>query len=336
MCCVRKVFVGGLHIDASEVEVRNHFSQFGEVLKADIKCDPVSGRSRGFAFVAFATEDGANKAIEHSMHYIRGKSIDVKRVKPPAPNCKIFVGGVKPELSLDDVRKHFESYGGATDIEMPMDRVRNHHKGFCFVTLQNEDVVNQLVDQGKTAIKGVTVDVRKATPKSARMQQQPQQPSINPYQGGYGGGYPAAAGNGYDPSYAQFQGYGGFDYSAYGYGSDSVNYGAGYGAQPAGYAGSNVAPTANYGASAGQGANPYGAPAAQGATPYGAPAGRGSTPYGGPPVPGAPGNGAPVGFGRGYGGFQQPPPQQQPGAYDSSYTGKQPSNRGHAPRHQPY
>ena len=48
---------------------------------------------------------------------------------------------------------------------MPMDKVKNTRKGFCFITFEQEAVVQDLIRTGKTKIKDIEVDVKKATPK---------------------------------------------------------------------------------------------------------------------------------------------------------------------------
>ena len=47
----RKLFVGGLPQDAKDDDIKGHFGQFGEIDSVNLKTDPSTGRSRGFAFV---------------------------------------------------------------------------------------------------------------------------------------------------------------------------------------------------------------------------------------------------------------------------------------------
>ena len=47
----RKLFVGGLPQDAKDTDIKEHFGQFGEIDGVNLKTDPATGRSRGFAFV---------------------------------------------------------------------------------------------------------------------------------------------------------------------------------------------------------------------------------------------------------------------------------------------
>lgn len=59
-----KLFVGNISWDSSDEDLKNLFSEFGEVTSARIVTDKFSGRSRGFGFVEMATDEQAKAAIE--------------------------------------------------------------------------------------------------------------------------------------------------------------------------------------------------------------------------------------------------------------------------------
>lgn len=59
-----KLYVGNLNFDANEEQVRELFSQFGQVSEVRIIMDRFSGRSRGFAFIQMASKDEAGSAKE--------------------------------------------------------------------------------------------------------------------------------------------------------------------------------------------------------------------------------------------------------------------------------
>ncbi len=58
----QKLYVGNLNFDASEDQVLELFSSYGQVKKVNVVKDRFSGRSRGFAFVEMDTSDSAGKA----------------------------------------------------------------------------------------------------------------------------------------------------------------------------------------------------------------------------------------------------------------------------------
>lgn len=58
------IFVGNLSFKSEEADIREHFSQFGEVKSVKLPIDAETGRKRGFAFVDFADEAHEKQAID--------------------------------------------------------------------------------------------------------------------------------------------------------------------------------------------------------------------------------------------------------------------------------
>jgi len=234
----RKLFVGGLSWETSDKELREHFGNYGEIESINVKTDPNTGRSRGFAFIVFKSAEAIDKVLAASDHIINNKKIDPKKAK--ARHGKIFVGGLSTELSDDDIKNYFSQYGNIVEVEMPYDKTKNQRKGFCFITFDSEQVVSELLKTPKQSINGKEVDVKRATPKADGMGGmrggRGGRGGRGRGRGGYGGGY-----DGYGGGYGGYGnyggGYGGYDYSGYGgygygdgYGGYDQSYGAGYGA----------------------------------------------------------------------------------------------------------
>jgi RNA recognition motif-containing protein len=59
----KKLFVGSLSWNTDDRGLREAFAPFGEVAEAVVITDRDTGRSRGFGFVTFADDDGADKAV---------------------------------------------------------------------------------------------------------------------------------------------------------------------------------------------------------------------------------------------------------------------------------
>ena len=60
-----RVFVGNLPYEATEEEIREHFSIIAPVSRVFLPLDRDTGRPRGFAFVEFAEAEHATAAIEN-------------------------------------------------------------------------------------------------------------------------------------------------------------------------------------------------------------------------------------------------------------------------------
>ena len=78
-----KLYVGNLAYTTTEDELREKFSQFGEVESVNVIMDRDTGRSKGFGFVEMGSEDAAQAAIE-AMNgtEIDGRTIKVSESKP--------------------------------------------------------------------------------------------------------------------------------------------------------------------------------------------------------------------------------------------------------------
>ncbi|XWS33378.1 hypothetical protein CRYUN_Cryun22dG0077000 [Craigia yunnanensis] len=74
-----KLFVGGLSYDTNETVLKNAFEKHGEIIEVRVICHHVSGKSRGYGFVRFASEAAADAALKE-MHsqVLDGRNIRVE------------------------------------------------------------------------------------------------------------------------------------------------------------------------------------------------------------------------------------------------------------------
>src|SRR5262245_52787017 len=78
-----RLFVGNLSYQTLDSDLQEYFSQAGVVTSVNIMLDKFTGKSRGFAFVEFASPDEANKAVElfHSKEF-QGRQLTVNIAQP--------------------------------------------------------------------------------------------------------------------------------------------------------------------------------------------------------------------------------------------------------------
>ena len=77
------IYVGNLSYTATEDDLHQAFSQFGQVAKASIVMDRETGRSRGFAFVEMPNADEAQRAIEGvNLQEVAGRKVTVNEARP--------------------------------------------------------------------------------------------------------------------------------------------------------------------------------------------------------------------------------------------------------------
>ena len=79
----KKLYVGGLSYDTTEDSLKEAFAKAGAVESAIIITDKMSGRSKGFGFVEFTSDEDAQKAIEMwNGKEFEGRSLTVNEARP--------------------------------------------------------------------------------------------------------------------------------------------------------------------------------------------------------------------------------------------------------------
>ncbi|XP_047163884.1 glycine-rich RNA-binding protein 4, mitochondrial [Vigna umbellata] len=58
-----KLFIGGLSYGVDDQSLKDAFTNFGDVVEARVITDRDTGRSRGFGFVNFSSDESASKAL---------------------------------------------------------------------------------------------------------------------------------------------------------------------------------------------------------------------------------------------------------------------------------
>jgi len=322
----RKLFIGGISRDTTDMRMREYFSAFGKIVDCVVIREPGTEKSKGFGFVTFETEGEADNCMDNRPHNLDGRTVDVKRAvsreessKPGAhvQVKKIFVGGIKEGIDEQVLQNFFGQFGIIVSCEIPLDRTVKRPKGFGFVTFDDFDVVDKLVAKRYFNVNGYQCEVKKALSRQ-EMEKAKQQLDVKKQQrysgrdynsgGGGGGGYNNDSGfkgnyykNGND---AGGDGYGTYGSDAYG------GYGGGYNDGYGNYGGStsNAGPMRNSYNQQARSSGPYGGG-------YGSGGGGGS--YGGNYDSGY------GGYGSGYGGY---------GGYGSYYNqGGSGGGRGQRP-----
>lgn len=72
-----KLYVGNFPYSVSENDLRDVFSAYGPIEEVRLISDRETGRSKGFAFITFATQSAAESALEQNGKDLKGRALRV-------------------------------------------------------------------------------------------------------------------------------------------------------------------------------------------------------------------------------------------------------------------
>lgn len=77
-----QIYIGNLPYRLSDDELREHFDGFGKIASLRIVKDRRSGRSKGYAFLTFASASDAQKSLAQHGKPLAGRRLVVHIAKP--------------------------------------------------------------------------------------------------------------------------------------------------------------------------------------------------------------------------------------------------------------
>ncbi|KAJ6484333.1 hypothetical protein C8R47DRAFT_1280305 [Mycena vitilis] len=84
-----KLYIGNLSYNTGDQELQQHFSQCGQITDSVVMVDRETGRSRGFGFVTFSSEQEAQAAIDQ----LNEQECDGRRLRVNLANARPGGGG---------------------------------------------------------------------------------------------------------------------------------------------------------------------------------------------------------------------------------------------------
>lgn len=88
-----KLYVGNLAYSVDDDQLRDLFSQYGEIQELALIMDRDTGRSKGFAFITFATQQAAELALSQNGNDLGGRPLKVNIATERKPGGRGGFGG---------------------------------------------------------------------------------------------------------------------------------------------------------------------------------------------------------------------------------------------------
>ncbi|MED6156692.1 hypothetical protein PIB30_016627 [Stylosanthes scabra] len=135
---IGNVFVKNLAESVDNAGLQNLFKQFGEILSCKVVTSE-DGKSKGYGFVQFESEEPANAAIEKlNGAKIADKQIDRIVPGPDARYTNLYMKNLDPEITEAYLEEEFSTYGKIVSLAIARDS-SGVSKGFAFVNYENPD-----------------------------------------------------------------------------------------------------------------------------------------------------------------------------------------------------
>jgi len=146
---VGNIFVKNLDRNIDNKALYDTFSLFGNILSCKVACDP-SGKSRGYGFVHYETEEAAKQAIERvNGMQIGDKTVEVHRfmkrdARDPAPTTytNIYVKNLPDDFDEEKLKTMFGDFGTITSSAILEDRL---NRKFCFINYETTEAAQKAV-----------------------------------------------------------------------------------------------------------------------------------------------------------------------------------------------
>lgn len=170
-----ELFIGGLPSSASEQDLIELFSQFGD-LKSLRLMFYRDGNPRGFAFLRLANLEQTYQVLSTPGLAIAGKPIECKIALNKEESKthieqevlrRVYVKNLVPQISESDLGYYFGMFGEVVNIRIATEMYSNEPKGFAFITFDSIHSASRVLSYpAKHRLKGAVLSCNYAYVKS--------------------------------------------------------------------------------------------------------------------------------------------------------------------------
>lgn len=79
--------------------------------------------------------------------------------------CKVFIGGLSPLTTSEDLRKYFSKFGRVEEVTVMREKETGRSRCFAFMTFSSQNALEKVLKSSQHWLQGRTIEVKKAIPK---------------------------------------------------------------------------------------------------------------------------------------------------------------------------
>ena len=164
----RKICIVGVPLHLSELQLKNHFSQFGKVESVEFGFDRDAKCRTSYCFVGFTSENAVVKALRFPKQVVDQNHLAIKKSFSNLPKNhvkgKVLVQGIPEGATVHMVKEYFCKFGTVSFVDLIFYRGHDGQKDFAFVGFKNDEIVDTVTrDNDLHTIDGKSVIVKRAT-----------------------------------------------------------------------------------------------------------------------------------------------------------------------------
>ncbi|TKA21841.1 hypothetical protein B0A50_08510 [Salinomyces thailandicus] len=139
----RILYVGNLFFEVTAPQLEAEMSRYGEISNARVVTDG-RGLSKGFAYIEFATQEAATRAVKEMdqkifqgrrvavQYHVRRERTSPRPTRPEsAPSKTLFIGNMSYQMSDKDLNDLFREIRNVVDVRVAIDRRSGQPRGFA-------------------------------------------------------------------------------------------------------------------------------------------------------------------------------------------------------------
>ncbi|KAK8799654.1 hypothetical protein WA158_006202 [Blastocystis sp. Blastoise] len=169
----RTIFVTNLSFVMTKEQFTEEFAKYGLILSTNLVCNN-KGKSRGFGYIEFDSEESAQKALERNNTFIEDRKIEVKLSSPPSERTinkkenkkyhptTVYISNIPTNIDEYELSVFFSKCGPIAANKIIRDKRTHESKGYALIQFKDKNGALECLNLKNTNYKGNTIHVSKS------------------------------------------------------------------------------------------------------------------------------------------------------------------------------